>query len=611
VPRTVSGTKEATLTGSQMSPFVGTGFLTLTETAQATSWANGGGNLVMSMISSATAKVKVVYKYIPSNCLQPGNYTIVQTDQPTGFFDGQESRNGALLNNPYGTSLIPVTLDHADLINNNFAEVKGKLSGYVYVDANNNGIKDSGEMGIAGVTISLERDTPTALSQSGTTTDAQGFYQFQNLVPATYTLIESQPTEYADGQDSIGNQGGSTGVDRFFGVTLGPVVQGTNNNFGEKIIEKADLGIVKTASAGSVPLGSTLTYVLTITNLGTHAAQQVVVSDPLPPEATYISGVSPGWNVTQSNGVLTATTASLPVGATAAIAVTVEAPSVAGDITNTATVTSSTLDPNPANNTSTVTTTVYDQPGDTFPKVFTPLVTTFAVQPIISKNDLFSTPGDPYLDPRVRGLAIYVDGLYRSLLNRPVDQGALLIHLQQLNNGTMTRQQLVSALWNSDAHREQQAAAYFQIFLRRSPTAVERDWVVSLLKAGYGETEMAMRFVTSAEYQAGHPTPGALVSGVYQNILGRAPDVSTKGQLVNAMGATTVNTFTQSVLMSSESLAQIVDAGFRATLRRPPSQDEIGYWIGTIQAGQITPEGLIQRLLVSDEFFNLAVASAQ
>ena len=36
----------------------------------------------------------------------------------------------------------------------------GKLSGFAYVDGNNNGVKDAGEVGIPGVTITLT-GTPT------------------------------------------------------------------------------------------------------------------------------------------------------------------------------------------------------------------------------------------------------------------------------------------------------------------------------------------------------------------------------------------------------------------------------------------------------------------
>src|SRR5262249_1902315 len=112
--QTANGSQGQTLTGNDMSAFIGTGSVQLTETAEAASTATGGGNLQVSVTSSATAQVTVVYNYIPSNCLKPGTYTIYQLSDPPGYFDGKESSNGTVLNNPPGVSVIPLTLSGAD-----------------------------------------------------------------------------------------------------------------------------------------------------------------------------------------------------------------------------------------------------------------------------------------------------------------------------------------------------------------------------------------------------------------------------------------------------------------------------------------------------------------
>jgi hypothetical protein len=51
-----------------------------------------------------------------------------------------------------------------------------------------------------------------------TTTDASGNYSFNNLKSGTYRIIQSQPTGYKDGPDSIGSHGG------FLGENPGPFV---------------------------------------------------------------------------------------------------------------------------------------------------------------------------------------------------------------------------------------------------------------------------------------------------------------------------------------------------------------------------------------------------
>ena len=62
------------------------------------------------------------------------------------------------------------------------------IAGFVYNDANNNGIMDSSEVGIAGSTVELHRADGTLLGTA--TTDANGHYLFDtdptaNVTPKT------------------------------------------------------------------------------------------------------------------------------------------------------------------------------------------------------------------------------------------------------------------------------------------------------------------------------------------------------------------------------------------------------------------------------------------
>jgi hypothetical protein len=109
------------------------------------------------------------------------------------------------------------------------------LSGFVYVDADNDGAFDSGETPIQGVTITLTgTDHLGNVVNLTATTSITGFYRFDNLRPGTYTLAETQPAGYLDGRDTIGTQGGAGGND-VFSITLpiGVETNGENNNFGE------------------------------------------------------------------------------------------------------------------------------------------------------------------------------------------------------------------------------------------------------------------------------------------------------------------------------------------------------------------------------------------
>jgi uncharacterized repeat protein (TIGR01451 family) len=116
----------------------------------------------------------------------------------------------------------------------------------------------------------------------------------------------------------------------------------------------ADLSITKTsAPAGSVNAGQNVTYTLQVNNAGPSTATSVSVTDTLPPTAQFVSAGGAGWTCVPSAGAVTCTMAALAVGPASPITVIVTAPNTATALTNTATVSSATTDPVPANNTST------------------------------------------------------------------------------------------------------------------------------------------------------------------------------------------------------------------------------------------------------------------
>src|SRR5207248_2279267 len=120
-------------------------------------------------------------------------------------------------------------------VNNNFGELlPTSLAGIVYVDQNNNGLREGTEPGIGGVTSTLTGIDDQGHAVSGSRqTSAAGDYAFTGLRPGTYTLSETQPSAYLDGKDTLGTQGGNSANDQFYGIALSSGVNGVNNNFGE------------------------------------------------------------------------------------------------------------------------------------------------------------------------------------------------------------------------------------------------------------------------------------------------------------------------------------------------------------------------------------------
>ena len=121
----------------------------------------------------------------------------------------------------------------------NFGEVPpSTLSGYVYIDANDNGVKDAGDAGIAGVAVRLAGIDDLGNPVSAvTTTDAGGAYSFGILRPGIYVVTETQPAGYLDGLDSRNGAvlGGSRTTDVIGGIVVGPGGDAPANNFGELV----------------------------------------------------------------------------------------------------------------------------------------------------------------------------------------------------------------------------------------------------------------------------------------------------------------------------------------------------------------------------------------
>ncbi|MDR1268619.1 MAG: hypothetical protein LBK82_03750, partial [Planctomycetaceae bacterium] len=137
------------------------------------------------------------------------NYRISET-QPANYEDGQETV-GSLGGDKTSNDVISniVLPPGGTGTGYNFGELKptspepgkGSLSGYVYIDANKNGLKDSTEdlieQGIGGVTLSLYQLLNGSYVNTGktATTNSDGYYIFQNLDSnQTYRITETQPT---------------------------------------------------------------------------------------------------------------------------------------------------------------------------------------------------------------------------------------------------------------------------------------------------------------------------------------------------------------------------------------------------------------------------------
>jgi uncharacterized repeat protein (TIGR01451 family) len=489
--------------------------------------------------------------------------------------------------------------------NYNFGELKGgSLAGFVYLDANDNGVMDTGDTGIGSVTLALSGtdDHGNAVSQQ-TKSDSTGAYAFNGLRPGNYTITETPPSGYIDATDNPGSLGGTAGHDVISAIQLGMGQAGTQYNFGEKLPPNSDVAIVKTASAPVSTYGSQLTYTLAVTDNGPATAQGLTVTDTLPAGETFVSASGDGWTVTNTGNTITATMPTLAVGATSNITVVVTVPSHNTTLKNTATVTSQTPDSNPTNNTSTVT-TVVQGPGSTpTPQAGPPL----NIQGIIlSKNQLMGDPGTPFITAQTLGNMALVEGVYESLTGASPDIATTLGAVMRLNQGALSAQDVVSAAWNSPAHYTNVANQLYNQYLGRKPTAAETQAVVGALLGGATTQSQAATLLTSPEYQALHPSSAQLAFSLYQDVTGSTPDGTTQQSLAQSMGTETLGDFVASLQSSSAALTRTITQVYLDTLRRNPTATELALYTPQVQSGTLTPDQLMQNLLASQEFYQLA-----
>ena len=150
-------------------------------------------------------------------------------------------------------------------------------------------------------------------------------------------------------------------------VTIGPTANDPNtaNNTASASSTvasptQADVAIVKTASPEPVDQNTNLTYTLQITNNGPATAQNVMVTDPLPSQVSYVSSSTTQGSCSQSGGTVTCNLGTVSVGGLVIVTINVTAVtfSTSSLATNTATVSASTSDPNLSNNTSTANSTI-------------------------------------------------------------------------------------------------------------------------------------------------------------------------------------------------------------------------------------------------------------
>ncbi|MEZ4707401.1 MAG: SdrD B-like domain-containing protein [Caldilineaceae bacterium] len=157
----------------------------------------------------------------------PDGYVVTEPNKPLLNDDydsdadpatGQTPPTGTLLNGEQDLSLDMGVYQPAS------------LGDYVWLDRDADGVQESGEPGIAGVRVELFNGDGTSTGLT-TTTDANGFYEFTDLVPGDYYVVFTPPANYQfSPQGAIANDELDSDADPITGHTeVTTLVSGEND----------------------------------------------------------------------------------------------------------------------------------------------------------------------------------------------------------------------------------------------------------------------------------------------------------------------------------------------------------------------------------------------
>ena len=126
-----------------------------------------------------------------------GEYKI-EAVRPSGYLPSIPGAPGSTVSNDSNPNPSGVTLpsDSASDLTIDFGFYKpASLGDFVWHDMNVDGIQDSGEQGIAGVTVQLFTCGGSS-ALAGVTTDANGYYTFSDLAPGSYYVRFTAPSGF-------------------------------------------------------------------------------------------------------------------------------------------------------------------------------------------------------------------------------------------------------------------------------------------------------------------------------------------------------------------------------------------------------------------------------
>ncbi len=159
--------------------------------------------------------------------LTPQTYVVTELEPSETYLDSisctGDTDNGTVVN--LDNNSVNIDLDqNEDIVCTFTNKERGSISGTKWEDMNGNGIRDAEDLPISGWTVKLDKDADGVIDQT-TTTDGNGDYTFNNLLPGTYKVLEESPYPWNVSYPS-------SGINYYNGIVLTTGDSLTGYNFG-------------------------------------------------------------------------------------------------------------------------------------------------------------------------------------------------------------------------------------------------------------------------------------------------------------------------------------------------------------------------------------------
>lgn len=203
---------------------------------------------------------------------------------------------------------------------------------------------------------------------------------------------------------------------------------------------------------------------------------------------------------------------------------------------------------------------------------------------------------------------VYVAALYQQVLGHAPDTVGRDLWAQQLHAG-LSPLVVASAVWESAEHRGLQVNNLYMTYLHQAPDAVGRAlWINALVGGAANETTLAVALLSSGAYAATHASTEAFLTGLYMDVLGRAPDQPGLQAWEDAIANMHLSRaeVALSFVTSSPAYSLLIANTYQTYLGAAPDAGGAMAWLNALLRGSATQDQLAEAILASPAFFNLA-----